>query len=229
MEKPVEPSDMPPLTETEHVQLRAMEREFRGYLSNCTSSYDIADPQAAWEYARTFAVRFYDFFYNYYNKVSETAYQPYIRSASEKLAFGRVYKCLDNFSVYESFLLNHDRSARLKKTISERADRSEPLQRIMPVVDSPKIPILGATATDSPLLKMAKLQFQFFNPVATRRKAFVEPLLDAKGWSVAQWAEAAKVSRHTAKDYMEAKRKTNHSNRRLLADALGVSFQEFPK
>jgi hypothetical protein len=61
------------------------------------------------------------------------------------------------------------------------------------------------------------------------RKAFVQPLLDEKSWSVAEWAEKAKVSRHTANDYLEAKRKTYHSSLKELAKALGVSFHELPK
>jgi lambda repressor-like predicted transcriptional regulator len=227
MDKPLEVSDMPVLTDAEHTQLRVMEHELRVNLAKCVDDRSVRDHDAAFEYARTAAVSFYDFFYRKYTKHPDQTYRPHWRPASEKFAYQRVVRCLDNFSALESLLHRDDRAARLKKTISENAAFREP--RLMTaVMDAPKIPTLMGTPTDSPLPQMAKFA-QSFNLVAHKRKAFVQPLLDAKGWSLAQWAEKAKVSRHTANSYMEGKRKTYHSSMKDLAEALGVSFQEFPK
>lgn len=96
----------------------------------------------------------------------------------------------------------------------------------------PKIRFIPPSPEDPPLLKMAKNAARLLtapNPVAVRRKEFVLPRLAEKGWDVTTWAAKAKVSRHTAKNYLEAKRKTYHDSLKKLADALGVSFQEFPK
>jgi hypothetical protein len=224
MDKALEVSDMPVLTDAEHTQLRAMENALRVNLDKCVSGYS---QDAAFEYARTAAVSFYDFFYRKYSKHPDQTYRPHWGPASEKFAYQRIVKCLNNFSALESFLYRDDRAARLRKTISENAALHEP-QLLKPVMDSPKIPALIGTTTDSPLLTMFK-SAQFFNPVASKRQAFVQPRLDAKVWSLAQWAEKAKVSRHTAKSYMEGNRKTYHSSMKSLAEALGVSFQEFPR
>ena len=63
----------------------------------------------------------------------------------------------------------------------------------------------------------------------TSRKAFVIPLLDAKGWSILDWANEAEVSHATAIDYLENKTKSYRSTRLKLAKALNVPVEQLPK
>lgn len=65
-------------------------------------------------------------------------------------------------------------------------------------------------------------------PVPSRR-AFVEPILAAKGWSILDWANEANVSYHAATDYLSGTRRSYSSTRAKLAKALGVSVQHLPK
>ena len=117
---------MPPLTEFEHAELRKMEKELRGCLSSCSTGSRVVDPDVAFEYARTYAVRFYDYYHAYYSAFSEDqTYGPHLRPASEKLAYQRVCRCIESYSAYDIFLLQYDRSRRLKKTISEHADLAD--------------------------------------------------------------------------------------------------------
>jgi hypothetical protein len=132
----LELSDMPPLTELEHAQLRVMERDLSRHLSNCCNSRTVNDPGAAFEYARTFAVKFFDFIYNYYSMVSDQTYESHWRPASEKFAYERVVRCLKNYTLFDTFLWNDGRDARLKKTISDNADLFEPLKKITPAKSS---------------------------------------------------------------------------------------------
>ncbi len=93
---------------------------------------------------------------------------------------------------------------------------------VAPATAAFPIPIIHSSSKTSlvPLLPNRK---------ASTRQAFVQPLLDQKGWDIAAWAKKAKVSRHTAKTYLDASRKTYHATMKDLAEALGVSFQDFPK
>ncbi|MFZ0914536.1 MAG: helix-turn-helix transcriptional regulator [Candidatus Korobacteraceae bacterium] len=61
------------------------------------------------------------------------------------------------------------------------------------------------------------------------RKAFVTPLLDAKGWSILDWASEAEVAPATAVDYLQDKTKPYRSTRLKLAKALGVSVEQLPR
>jgi hypothetical protein len=61
------------------------------------------------------------------------------------------------------------------------------------------------------------------------RQAFVFPLLAKEGWSILDWANAARVSSATAHDYLKNRTNPYRSTRKKLADSLGVSIQQFPK
>jgi lambda repressor-like predicted transcriptional regulator len=61
------------------------------------------------------------------------------------------------------------------------------------------------------------------------RREFVEPLLDAKGWSVLEWAVEANVDKATANDYLDNKTSPYRSTRLKLAKALGVPVEQLPK
>jgi hypothetical protein len=62
-----------------------------------------------------------------------------------------------------------------------------------------------------------------------QRKAFVDPLLDAKGWSILDWANEADVAYHTAADYLAGKKNPFRSTRVKLAKALGIPVNSLPK
>jgi hypothetical protein len=218
-------TDMPALTTAAQSQLTDLESRYHHVLDGHCHGHSLFDPKGALEKIRTFATVFFDFYYSFYRGYPEHA--EHWRPASETKALERILVWIDNFSATRNWL-DDSILQTIKTTIIQHSKATLPLQRIKPAVDSPKISVFGDTATENPLLKMAK-SIQFTDPVASRRKAFVQPLLDAKGWSVTQWAEQAKVSRHTANSYLEGKRKTYHSSMKDLADALGVSFQEFPK
>jgi hypothetical protein len=63
---------------------------------------------------------------------------------------------------------------------------------------------------------------------ANRRTARIKPLLDAKGWSVSQWASNAGVSTTVAYEYLSGKSDPRPDNRKALADAVGLEIQNFP-
>jgi lambda repressor-like predicted transcriptional regulator len=61
------------------------------------------------------------------------------------------------------------------------------------------------------------------------RRAFVMPLLEAKGWSILDWANEAGVSHATAMDYLQDRTKPYRSSRLKLAKVLGVPVEQLPK
>ncbi len=122
MGKTFEVSDMPPLTLEMHGKLRAMEKDLRLALSRCCNDRELIDPQAAFEYARTYATRFYDCFYDFYSQIPNPAYRPHWRPASEAFAFQRVVKCIQNdFHIELFFKNNPDRVDRIKRTITDHS------------------------------------------------------------------------------------------------------------
>ncbi len=65
--------------------------------------------------------------------------------------------------------------------------------------------------------------------IAKARKAFIEPLLTEKGWSILDWALEAGVAYHTAADYLSGEKDPYRSTRVKLAKALGVSPNQLPE
>jgi hypothetical protein len=77
----------------------------------------------------------------------------------------------------------------------------------------------------------AQSQTPTVSPVALEpcsRRAFVEPLLLAKGWSQLDWANEAHVAHTTVTDYLEGRRDPYPSTRLKLANALGIAAHELP-
>jgi lambda repressor-like predicted transcriptional regulator len=68
-------------------------------------------------------------------------------------------------------------------------------------------------------------------PLATEspRRAFIEHHLEAKGWSVLDWANEAEVAHATAMDFLHGKTYPYRSTRLKLAKALGVPVEELPR
>jgi hypothetical protein len=124
MGKDLEVSDMPVLSDEMHVQLRTLERNLLEKLSHCCHSYDLRDPEAAFEYVRTYATKFFDCFYDFYSHSPDPQYHPHCRPAAEKLAYQRVMKCIENYTSVESFFRRSlDRPGRIRKTISNHAEQ----------------------------------------------------------------------------------------------------------
>jgi hypothetical protein len=61
------------------------------------------------------------------------------------------------------------------------------------------------------------------------RETCLRPILDARGFSVHDWAKAAKVDFHTANDYLNGETEPHPSTLKKLADALGVKVANLPK
>ena len=216
-------TDMPALTIEAQSLLTSIEHKYHSILSGHCHGYTLSDPDGALDKIRTFATVFYDFFYSFYSKFPD--HSEHWRFASEVKTIERIAAQIEKFTATRDWV-NASVVHTIKLTITNHAKATAAARLIKPVLDSPKVPAIGFN--DSPSLRMAK-SIQFSSPVASKRKAFVQPLLDAKGWSIAEWAEKAKVSRHTAKSYLEGNRKTYHSSMKDLAKALGVTFQELPK
>jgi lambda repressor-like predicted transcriptional regulator len=62
-----------------------------------------------------------------------------------------------------------------------------------------------------------------------RRRAFVIPLLENKGWSILDWATESDVSHATAIDYLQGKTRPYSSTRMKLAKSLGVPVGQLPR
>jgi DNA-binding XRE family transcriptional regulator len=123
MRKPLEIFDMPPLTLEMHSELRGMERLLQRALDNCCSSQDLIDPHAAFEYARTYAAKFYDCFYSFYSQIPDPEYRPHWRPASETFAFQRLVQCIENsYAIRRFFASDPTRIQRIIRTISDHAD-----------------------------------------------------------------------------------------------------------
>jgi hypothetical protein len=71
------------------------------------------------------------------------------------------------------------------------------------------------TATNAPLEEQSPRP-------GNERQKFVQPLLEAKGWSIHDWAKNASVDFHTANNYLKGKTNPYPNTRKKLADALGV-------
>lgn len=154
MGKRLEISDMPPLTVEMHEELRRLERELQNALDSCCSSHELLDKHAAFEYARTYAVKFYDCFYSFYSRVPDETYRPHWRPASETFAFNRVVQCIENnLSVSRYFAADTTRVERIKRTISDQAKKQPILERV-PSLASAYAASGVDIASGSPLLKM---------------------------------------------------------------------------
>jgi hypothetical protein len=65
--------------------------------------------------------------------------------------------------------------------------------------------------------------------IAARRKAVVDPILDAKGWSILRWANEANVDYNTASDFLNGLTAPHRPTRVRMAKALSISVLELPK
>ncbi len=66
-------------------------------------------------------------------------------------------------------------------------------------------------------------------PQVNQRRVYVMPILEKKGWSVLDWANASEVSHATAMDYLDDKSKPYPSTRFKLAKALNIPVEQLPR
>ena len=92
----------------------------------------------------------------------------------------------------------------------------EPLARTAQVVAARPTEIARATVERLPATQAS-------------RRAVIEPLLDAKGWSILDWAIEADVAHATAMDFLDEKTRPYRSTRLKLAKALGISVDQLPR
>jgi lambda repressor-like predicted transcriptional regulator len=86
----------------------------------------------------------------------------------------------------------------------------------------------------TPIIQPGSAKTAQHEPITTRtkqpsRREFVTLLLDAKGWSILEWALEAKVAPATANDYLDNKTKPYRSTRLKLAKALGLPVEQLPR
>ena len=65
------------------------------------------------------------------------------------------------------------------------------------------------------------------NPT-NKRKSFVQPILDKKGWSILDWANHSGLAYKTAANYLKGKTKPYKSTLTKLAKPLDVDVQSLP-
>lgn len=224
---------MPALTRAFTKELRGLERLFGLDLGTCIAGYEIHDPAAAFQYARTYAIEFYDLYYGFYSQYP--AYREHWRPASAAFALGRVIQGINGFSILPHFFEQKNRVARIRRTISDHAKRDE-----TPLLTGKQAQMLARAGVDissaSPLLlsvlhaqAQAGQQAANQKPQRNTREAVVLPLLEAKGWSILEWADNSYLAYHTAADYLAGKTDPYRSTRKKLAESIGLSVQQLPK
>src|SRR6185437_15091688 len=233
---------MPALKLAVSANLDSLERELGKKIESCFSAQGRDFNEAkAFEYLRTYLREFYDCFFRFYSEFP--AYKADWSEGARHNAVKRAIDCYKDhvgISAQEAQLIKE----RLWRDLGDHLEELATPKNLASILSDSHAAEYAKTGVDlssgSPLLIMAATRGAKaiasqpkplipVNPVAVRRKQFVHPRLADKGWDVTMWAAKAKVTRHTANNYLEAKRKTYHDSLKKLADALGVSFQEFPR
>lgn len=251
MGKPLELSDMPALSSQMHSGLRVLEKSLQHELSLCCDGYTLRDPEAAFEYVRTYAVDFFDHYFEFYSGFPE--YQQHWRPASERFAYQRVVKCIENCSPVHDFFLNHpDRRTRVQRTISDHAQREAP--ELSPVLLTGKQAALSALAgiglASSPPLLAAYAAAQrskevgrsavgskgVFAPIPKARiprsiqseKAArkLEAYLDRKGLNQTQFARQINVNEKTLYRFRTTG-KVGKTAAQLIAEGMSMTLEQF--
>lgn len=212
----------PPLGEERIRDLKELQRRLGIHLD-----YETDDSSMWNEYVWSFAIQFYTLFYKHYSSFPDFAAQAEdeARNNAVEAAISVIGKKLANFRSRRAIFEEN-----ISETVSEHIRREKAAS--MPSLILPPTMVAAAPLMAGPTLRppvFAPLKSLIPNAASVRRRSFVQPLLDQKGWDITEWAERAGVSRHTAKDYLEGKRRTYHTSLKSLADAIGVAFQDFPR
>jgi lambda repressor-like predicted transcriptional regulator len=122
----------------------------------------------------------------------------------------------NRFNPYELF----DEQRKIEQRRIERAEELAHERELAAIRAQPHALVL-ASQTSAP----APVESSNLNP----RQAFVFPLLAKEGWSILDWANAARVSSATAHDFLRNRTNPYRSTRLKLAKSLGVSIQQLPR
>lgn len=220
MENPLKTSDMPPLTLEVTKKLRGMERDLQSDLGSCCNNYDLTDREAAFEYVRTYAVKFYECFYSFYSQILDPRYRPHWRPASETFAYQRVLKCIKNNSATRSaFYFDNDRGARIRRTISDYADRHSIPEKIA-TLQSPNRSSVFVPVLTSPRKRISRSIES--KKAAQRLEAYIED----KGITQTDFSVAVNVDPKTLYRFRRSG-KVAKSVAKRIAEEMSITLDQF--
>jgi hypothetical protein len=246
--KQFEVSDTPALTREFHKERLNLERLFEKDLDPCVSSHSLYDPHAVLEYARTYAIDFYDLYYNYYSQFPD--YREHWQPASAAFALQRVLHCLTNYSAIESYLkLDRSHVDRITRTISDHAKGIKKPEANHIALTGRQAAAYARAGIDmasaSPLLMMAHAAAQESArrggtaPTLTAPKRRIprsihsesvakklEDYLNAKGLSQTQFAIRINVDPKTLYRFRTTGN-VGKSVAQVIAQAMGITLEEF--
>jgi hypothetical protein len=209
----------PPLDLKQLEELKELKRRLGVHLKFET------DDSGLWnDYVYAYAIKFYVLFHSHY-----ASFPDFVERSEDAARQNAVATTIDVIGqqLYNFRSLQPSYERKVFERLGEHIKREEAKRK--PLALHPFLGVSNQLGLSPQALGISAPQLLPINVESIRRRAFVDPLLAQKGWNVAVWAKEAKVSRHTAIDYLDGKRKTYHSSLRSLAKALGVSFQDFPR
>jgi lambda repressor-like predicted transcriptional regulator len=171
--------------------------------------------ESVWSYA----VEFYRLFFNHYR-----TFPDFSHNAVDAARHNAVITTLEvvGKQIYNYNSLRPAYEKRIYEVVSDHVQRESRL----PLGLSTRIVFTPVAQPRSPSLGIPALKVPYSDPIAEKRRALIQPILDAKGWSIYDWAQSASVSHHTANSYLNNLRKTYPYNRAKLAKALGLINQQ---
>lgn len=156
-------------------------------------------------------------------KLAERTREHVLHAVAE-VETGSIFKRLDHHGVTMSEMRDTVDEA-LRQSAQEYLQTSAAPQQITEAESKRKLSgKLADTVPHAPAPEPPKTQAA---PKPSRKEVVI-PLLEAKGWSVLDWANEAGVAYHTASDYLSGSKNPFRSTRVKLAKALGISVNQLP-
>jgi lambda repressor-like predicted transcriptional regulator len=204
------PSLVPPLSRSKLYELEFIETGLRGSLRMCRDNTG-----KILDYLRSYAVEIFDFYNTSYESVPG-----YTREWKPQLMVNAIYLvmgCCRGERIGLGYLAEYQEVVfqTLKTHVEQLPRRRTKLSH----------PATASASQSDPVPELKASTASQLQP----RRAFVEPILEEKGWSILEWADEAKVAHATAMDYLQNKTRPYRSTRVKLATALGVSAKQLPK
>ena len=234
-DKPLDVSDMPPLSREMHSDLRSLENRLMRDLSSCCANYNLIDPAAAVEYARTYAAEFFDLYYDFYSMEGGLEHHSLRKPASKQFAFQRVLHCLNNHSaISRYFESDRKRIDGIKRTISDYADRKHPEvlmarpssrpQVFAPIQSVSPLELLISTAQAAE--KMAATPTRIPRSIQSHSAARkVEDHIRKKGITQTAFAGAVRADEKTLRRFRNSG-KVDKSVAQRIAEAMNISLDD---
>jgi len=198
---------MPPQSLEFHQDLRRLEDQFGKALLSCIAGYSLGDPIAAFEYARTYATKFYDKFLNFYSQFP--GYRQHWQTASEAFALQRTLHCIDNISILPDFFGRESRIAKITKTISDHAQSTA---TALIEIEKAFVPY---SASKNPLLAMMEAKAEAAHRARAQVWAPVPPQATESQANEASPTEVAPLAERRARMLETYKAKIGASNRKI--------------